>query len=81
MSDTWARIIRSLLQLVAGGALYGLTEQLAKDVPNAYAPYIILGYTLLVTVAQMLIEDATGKGILRKPGVPPAVEPVDEAAG
>lgn len=79
MSDGYARILRTILQLVAGGALYGLTEQFAKDVPEEYAAYVLLGYTLLVTVAQMAIEGATGKGLFRQPGVPPDVEPVDDA--
>lgn len=58
------RVARTLLQLLAGGALYGLTEQLARDVPAAYGPYVVLGYTLLVALAQNLVEDRTGTDFL-----------------
>lgn len=55
--QTQTRILRTILQLIAGGALYALTDQLAADVPSQYAPYVILAYTLLVTIAQNVLED------------------------
>ena len=55
--QTKSRVIRTLMQLIAGGALLGLTDQIAKDVPAAYAPYVALGYALLVALAQNLYED------------------------
>lgn len=61
---TRRRVARTLLQLLAGGALYGLTEQVAHDVPAVYAPYIVLLYTLLVAVAQNVLEDRTGADLL-----------------
>lgn len=58
MSDAKSRILRTVLQLIAGGALTALTEQLATDMPAAYAPYLLIGYTLLVTAVQNYAEDA-----------------------
>lgn len=55
--QTKTRVFRTLVQLIVGGALYGLVDQLIKDVPEAYAPYIAIGYTLVVTVAQNIYED------------------------
>lgn len=67
-NETVRRLIRTLLQLVAGGALAALTDQLAKDIPTAYAPYLVIGYTLLVTLAQNALEDAGAiKPILKDP--------------
>lgn len=60
-NQTKTRFVRTLLQLIAGGALYGLTEQIAKDLPSEYAPYLILGYTLAVTLVQNIAEDLSGK--------------------
>lgn len=71
MNDSLARVTRTLIQLVAAGGLYALTQQVADDVPTRYAPYVLLGYTLLVTLAQNLVESWTGKGLLR-PDSPPA---------
>ena len=65
-AQTRTRIVRTVLQLVAGGLLYGLTEQLAKDIPARYAPYLILGYTLLVTVAQNVLEDMRGSDLVTR---------------
>ena len=62
-AQTRTRVARTLLQLVAGGALYALTQQLTKDLPEAYAPYLVIGYTLLVALAQNLLEDAKGTDI------------------
>ena len=65
MSDTWKRFFRTLLQLAAGGTFTVLFEQIAKDVPGGYTPYILIVSTLVVTLAQNAIEDATGKSILK----------------
>ena len=53
------RILRTAIQLIAGGALYGLTQQIAGDIDDTYAPYVILGYTFLVNICQNLLEDTT----------------------
>lgn len=61
---TKRRILRTIAQLIAGGLLYGLSEQIATDVPAAYAPYVVLISTLIVSVSQNLLEDATGTDLL-----------------
>ena len=65
MPDWVARIIRTVLQLIAGGAFAELFMQISRDVPSSYTPYVILGSTLLVTIAQNFIEQTTGKAILK----------------
>jgi hypothetical protein len=66
--DTAARILRTLLQLLAGGAFTALFDQIVTDVPVHVAPYLALIFTLLVTVAQNSIEGATGKALLKPAG-------------
>lgn len=66
--DFWQRVARTSLQLVAGGALAGLTSQLASDIPTSYAPYLTIGYTLLVSVAQNAVENRFPQAtILKRP--------------
>jgi hypothetical protein len=65
MPDWAARILRTLLQLIAGGALTALMEQVARDIPSQYMPYIILLNTLLVTIAQNFVEQKSGHAILK----------------
>lgn len=65
MNDALARIIRTVLQLIAGGGLTALFLQLANDVPDKYAPYIVLLSTGLVALAQVAVEELTGKALLR----------------
>ena len=79
MSDSMARIVRTLVQLVAGGGLTLLFDQLAKDVPTRWTPYVVLGATLLVTICQNLVEQWRGAGILR-PASPPAPATVQTVA-
>lgn len=57
MNTTTRRFLRTLLQLIAGGALTALVDQLATDVPASLAPYLVIGFTLLVTLAQNTLED------------------------
>lgn len=63
MNDSTRRIVRTLLQIVAGGSCTALFLQIAKDVPESYAPYIVLLSTALVAVAQIVVEELTGKDI------------------
>ncbi len=70
MNDGTKRIIRTVLQMVARGALYALTDQIAADLPGEYAPYIILGYTLLVTIAQNALESLGSVTPILKPDIP-----------
>lgn len=72
--ETWRRAIRTLLQLIAGGALYGLTEQIAMDIPTEYAPYLMIGYTFLVAFLQNVLEDSGRVPALMKPDTVPTIE-------
>ena len=65
MSDGLGRVVRSVLQLIAGGGLTALFLQIAEDVPESYAPYLVLLSTGLVAIAQILIEELSGTGLLR----------------
>lgn len=65
MPDWAARIIRTFIQLVAAGGLSWLTDQLAKDLPPQYVPYMFGVYMLLVTFAQNFVEQSTGKSLLK----------------
>lgn len=60
MNETTQRVIRTLLQLIVGGGLTWLTDQLAKDLPTAYVPYMLGAYTVVVVLAQNYLEE-TGK--------------------
>lgn len=65
MNDQVSRILRTAAQLIAGGILTGLFEQVAHDAPATYTPYIIIAATLLVTICQNVVEGATGTKFLR----------------
>jgi hypothetical protein len=54
--DTKGRIIRTFLQLVAGGLLAGLTEQVVKDLPPGLGIYLVLLYTAGITFLQNVLE-------------------------
>lgn len=70
MPDWAARIARTGVQMLAGGAFTVLFEQIAKDVPSGYTPYVLIFSTLAVTAAQNALEEA---GVL-KPFLKPAGE-------
>jgi homoserine acetyltransferase len=55
--------VRTLCQLVAGGALGGLVTQLVLDTPDRYDPYIVLASSALVAIAQLILEEWTGQDI------------------
>lgn len=57
-NDWWRRAVRTLIQLVAGGGLAWLTDQLAHDLPAQYVPYMMGFYTVLVALCQNALEDA-----------------------
>jgi hypothetical protein len=67
MTEATSRILRTVLQLIAGGALTALTDQIASDIPASYAPYIVLGYTLLVTAVQNYLEETGAMKPILKP--------------
>jgi hypothetical protein len=56
--DSVARVLRTLIQLLAAGGFTALFEQIARDVPPGYTPYILILATLLVTAAQNGLEQA-----------------------
>lgn len=57
LPDSVRRALRTLVQLVAGGGLTALVDQLAQDLPDAYRPYIFIASTVIVTLAQNYAED------------------------
>lgn len=79
MKDWAARVLRTLLQMIAGGGLTVFFDQAIRDIDPRYAPYVALGATLLVTFCQNIVEDAWGKAIL-KPSSPPAPADVEAVA-
>ena len=76
MNDSLARVLRTFVQLVAGGGLTLLFDQFAKDVPVRYAPYVVLAATLLVSICQNLAEEWRGQAIiLPRTPTPPDAQP------
>lgn len=69
MPDWIARILRTLIQMLAGGGFTALFEQVAKDVPPNYTPYVLIISTLVVAAAQNALEEA---GLIR-----PLFKPAD----
>lgn len=62
--DSMWRIVRSLIQLVAGGGLTVLFTQIAKDTPDRYDPYVFMLSTLIVVIAQNVYETMTGSKLI-----------------
>ncbi|MCA9876808.1 MAG: hypothetical protein KC442_03470 [Thermomicrobiales bacterium] len=69
MPDWVARIIRTLIQMLAGGAFTALFEQIARDAPPGITPYVLIISTLIVAAAQNALEEA---GLLK-----PLLKPED----
>lgn len=63
MSDSTRRILRTIIQLVAGGALGSLATQVVLDVPDRYDPYILLLSAAITAIAQIVIEEWRGADI------------------
>jgi len=63
-SDAFWRVVRSLLQLIAGGGLTVLFTQIVKDTPDQYDPYIWMVNTLIVVIAQNALEAWKGKKLI-----------------
>lgn len=51
------RALRTLLQFVAAGGFTALLTQLSKDVPDSYAPYILILSAIVITLGQNWLED------------------------
>jgi len=77
MNDSVARIVRSILQLVAGLPVTALSEWLldAVGLDDRYAYPLAV---LLVITAQNLVEELSGKALLKpsSPPTPKTVEPI-----
>lgn len=57
LPDSTRRALRTLVQLIAGGGLTALVDQVALDVPDSYRPYVFIASTVIVTLAQNVAED------------------------
>ena len=68
MSDSLARIVRTALQVIAAGGLYGVIELVAHDVQS---PYILPLYAFLITVIQNAMEESGALPPLMKPAPEP----------
>ena len=78
MNDSMARIIRSIAQLIAGVPVTALSDWLldALSLNDRYAYPLAV---LIVITAQNVIEELSGKALL-KPNSPPAAKTVDPVA-
>jgi len=65
MNDATRRTIRTLLQLLASGALTALVDQAAGGLSPAVAGLVLAGWQIVVTFAHNAVEDATGKSFLK----------------
>jgi hypothetical protein len=78
-SDWWRRVVRTVVQMIASGALLAATEQFVKDIDPAYVPWVWIAYQALVTGAQNFAEDMGWiKALLKAPPSPgqnPAPDP------
>jgi preprotein translocase subunit SecY len=57
MRETIYRVLRTLVQMVAGGGLTVLVDQIVTDVPASYAVYIVIGFGIVVGLCQNLLEE------------------------
>jgi len=65
MPDYVARILRTILQIGAAGGFTAFITEGAKLAPPEYAPMILAASLILVSFCQNLIEQMTGKSILK----------------
>jgi hypothetical protein len=65
MPDYVARVLRTTLQIGAAGGFTAIITEGAKLVPPQYAPMVLAVSVILVSFCQNLIEQATGKAILK----------------
>lgn len=64
MGDGMRRFVRGALQIVAGGGLAGLVNQVVLDLPDQYDAYVVLGGSLAGTMAWLALESWFGKDIV-----------------
>lgn len=80
MNDSVARIVRTILQAVAGAGVVEIAEFFAGELPDRFDQYAYPVAFLVVAIAQNLLEEWSGKALLRpaSPPTPKAVDPVAE---
>ncbi len=81
MPDSLRRAIRTLLQMVVAGAFTGLVNQFVTDIPARYAPYVLVGFTLLTSFSQNYLEDHSGLPAVLKSPPSSGHNPVPDNAG
>ena len=79
MPDYIRRPLRTLAQMIAGGALTVLVDQLVLDLDGSQRIYVTIAFGLLVSFCQNILEDTTQMPALGKspasPGQNPAPDP------
>lgn len=55
-NDWWRRGVRTAIQLIAGGGLAALTDQIITDIDATYAVYVTAAYSFIVALAQNFAE-------------------------
>lgn len=56
ISDSLARVLRTLIQMIAAGAFTAIFDQVARDAPDSWRPYVAAIFMLLVVAAQNSLE-------------------------
>lgn len=64
MSDSMRRFVRGALQILSGGVLGTLANQLVLDTPDRYDPYVIMLGSVLTTMAWLALEAMSGRDII-----------------
>lgn len=78
-SDTTSRVVRTIVQLIAGGGLTGVVSVLANGLGPSATATVMAVSTLLVTFCQNYAEDMGWIPRMMKPAPTRAAEPVAEA--
>lgn len=79
MNDSLARVLRTIAQLVAGGALTVVYDQLVHSLDPKWAGVAALIFTMIVSICQNFVEERTGTGLMRQSS-PPAAKAADPIA-
>lgn len=73
VSRGWRKAVRTLLQLVAAGALTGVVNQITDGLSANVKVYVLAGWTVLITLAQNTLEAAgTIPTLFPSPGLVPS---------
>ena len=80
VSQSIARPVRTGLQLVSAGVLVELVDSTIWDMTDRQYAAVVAALTMVLGFIQVVIEDSTGKALLRVPSPPaPEVDVVEEA--